>query len=280
MKSTLDTRRPDKVLHETRGRNAVPSLHGIALQHWFGLQWRRLMALSERHFGFARQVLRNTINTLRRKDMAYQPKETQAPGLPDEACTSSRAGDRIMEIRANATYQDVLDAPDHKVAELIDGTLYLMSRPADVHAIAVSMLFGTLHSPYNVGIGGPGGWRIIFEPELHLDIDMKVTVPDIAGWQLDTIQKISTDHKFTVMPDWVCEVLSPSTRKKDLEVKLPLYGKSGIPFAWYLDPQAQTLDAYENRAGSLVQFASLKYNDPVCLPPFDAITFNLGLLWD
>ena len=280
MKSTLDPRRPEKVLHETREQNAGPSLHGIELLRWFGLQWRRLMALSERHYGFARQVLHHAINTLWRKIMAYQPKETQAPDLPDETGTSPQAGDRIMEIRANATYQDVLDAPDHKVAELIDGTLYLMSRPAGPHANAVGMLYTIINNSFRLGIGGPGGWRIIFEPELHLTTNMKVTVPDIAGWQFETMQKIPTDHKFIVIPDWVCEVLSPSTRKKDLEVKLPLYGESGLPHAWYVDPLARTLDAYENRAGKLVQVASLKDNDPVCQPPFDAITFNLGLLWD
>ena len=174
----------------------------------------------------------------------------------------------------------MLDAPDHKVAELIDGTLYLMSRPAGPYAVAVGNLLTIINSSFHLGIGGPGGWRIIFEPELHLDTDLKVTVPDIAGWQLETMQNIPASHKFTVMPDWVCEVLSPSTHKKDLEVKLPNYAKSGIPHAWYLDSLAKTLTAYENHAGKLVQTAFLKDNDPVCLPPFDAITFNLGLLWE
>ena len=280
MKSTLDPRRPEKVLHETREQNAGPSLHGIELQRWFGLQWRRLMALSERHYGFACQMLHNAINTLRRKVMAYQPKEPLMRDTPYEADTSQNTGERFIEIRTNATYQDVLDAPDHFVAELIHGTLYLMSKPAGPHANAVAMLYGCLHSPFRMAVGGPGGWRIYMDAELHLEGDFKVVVPDLAGWQMETMPMYPTGHKFTVMPDWVCEVLSPSTRKKDLEVKLPEYGQAGIPHAWYVDPQARTLDAYENQSGSLELIASRKDNEPVCLPPFDAITFNLGLLWD
>ena len=199
--------------------------------------------------------------------------------MPEEGAAPLRPGDRILEVRDNASYQDVLDAPEGKVAELIHGKLYLMSRPGGPHTHAASVLGMILGPPFHLGRGGPGGWLIYGEPELHLITDIKVFVPDLAGWLLETLPMAPDDHKFTLMPDWVCEVLSPSTRRKDLELKLPEYGQAGVPHVWVVDPLARTLEAYERQAGSLELTASLKGEEEVSLPPFDAVPFNLGLLW-
>ena len=189
------------------------------------------------------------------------------------------AGGRIMQVCENATYQDVLDAPDHKVAELLHGKLYLMSRPAGPHAYAASMLGGLLIPPFKRGKGGPGGWHLLDEPELHLIRDTKVVVPDLAGWLLESMPKIPQDHKFTQKPDWVCEVLSPSTFKTDWDLKIPEYAAAGIKHLWVVDPLAQDLKAFELIAGEWVLLACLKDDAQVCVPPYDAITFSLSELW-
>ena len=123
------------------------------------------------------------------------------------AATTSTAARR-------ATYQDVLDAPAHLVAEIIDGTLYTHPRPAPRHAVASTVLGGELGPPFHRGQGGPGGWWIIFEPELHLEEG--ILVPDLAGWRRERMPELPESAYFTLAPDWACEVLSASTRKLEL----------------------------------------------------------------
>ena len=176
-----------------------------------------------------------------------------------------------------ATYQDVLDAPPHKVAEVIDGTLHTHPRPAARHAWASSRLGGRLDGPFNPGVGGPGGWWIIDEPELHLGAD--IVVPDLTGWQRETMPEYPDAAYFTIAPDWVCEVLSPSTRRLDQGEKRDLYAREGVRHLWFVDPDARTLEAFELREGHWTLLATLVDDAPVSLPPFDAITFPLDALW-
>lgn len=187
--------------------------------------------------------------------------------------------DRPMLVKENATYQDVIDAPFHLSAELLNGRYYLMRRPRFSHAHAAMMLGANIGNAYMLGNNGPGGWKIYHEPEVHLIKDIKVFVPDRAGWREHSWHQLPEDHKFTVMPDWICEVLSPTTRKKDLELKFPEYALAGIPHLWHIDPDAKTLAAYQLQSGSWQQIANLKDNDAVCVPPFDAISFSLTDLW-
>ena len=126
-----------------------------------------------------------------------------------------------------ATYQDVLDAPAHLVAEIINGTLHTHPRPASRHALATSNLGDELVSPFGKGRGGPGGWWIIDEPELHFDDE--IVVPDLAGWRRERMPEYPDTAYFTLAPDWVCEALSPSTRKVDLHEKRPIYALAGVP---------------------------------------------------
>ena len=129
------------------------------------------------------------------------------------------------EAPRRATYRDVLDAPAHRVAEIVDGTLYAQPRPAARHALASSYLGDELVGPFGKGRGGPGGWWIIDEPELHLGED--ILVPDLAGWRRERMPDYPDAAYFTLAPDWVCEVLSPSTRKLDLHGKRPIYAREG-----------------------------------------------------
>ena len=177
----------------------------------------------------------------------------------------------------SATYQDVLDAPPNKVAEIVSGTLYTSPRPAAPHALASSSLGSDLSNPFQFGRGGPGGWWIIDEPELHLGDD--ILVPDLAGWRRERMPEFPGGAYFTLAPDWLCEVLSPSTRRLDLLGKRPLYAREGVGHLWLVDPVDRTLEAFELRDGQWVLIAVAKDDDPVCIRPFHAVTFGLGDLW-
>ena len=176
-----------------------------------------------------------------------------------------------------ATYQDVLDAPAHRVAEIVDGALYTQPRPAPPHAVASSYLGGELTGPFGKGRGGPGGWWIIDEPELHLGED--ILVPDLAGSRRERMADLPDTAYFTLAPDWVCEVLSASTRRLDLHGKRPVYAREGVGYLWLVDPADRTLEAFELHEGQWLLIASAKDDDPVSIRPFDAITFNLSDLW-
>ena len=173
-----------------------------------------------------------------------------------------------------ATYQDVLDAPAHQVAEIVAGTLYTHPRPAPLHTIAASHLGDELTSPFGKGRGGPGGWWILDEPELHLGDD--ILVPDLAGWRRERMADPPETPYFSIAPDWACEVLSPSTRRLDLQEKRPVYAREGVGYLWLVDPTDRNLEAFELRDGEWVLIACAKDNEAVSIRPFDAITLQPG----
>ena len=190
---------------------------------------------------------------------------------------SSATPQRDADPPRRATYQDVLDAPPHRVAEIVDGVLYTSPRPAAPHALATSRLGGEIGPPFDRGRGGPGGWWIIDEPELHQGED--ILVPDLAGWRRERMPDYPRAAYFTLPPDWVCEVLSPSTRKLDLHGKRPVHARAGVRHLWLIDPIDRTLEAFELHQGQWLLIATLRDDDAVAIPPFDAVTFNLGDLW-
>lgn len=180
-------------------------------------------------------------------------------------------------VRRPATYQDVLDAPETMVAELIEGALHLHPRPAPRHAVASSYLGGELAAPFGQGRGGPGGWWILDEPEIHLGTD--VIVPDLAGWRRERMPALPDTAFFAVAPDWVCEVLSPGTRRIDLTDKRRLYAAAGVLHLWFVDPTDRTLEAFALRDGAWTLTAALKDDEEVRVAPFDAVAFPLSVLW-
>ena len=134
-----------------------------------------------------------------------------------------------------------------------------------------------LGPPFNYGDGGPGGWLIIDEPELHLGED--IVVPDMAGWRSETMSEDMEGAYFTQAPDWVCEVLSPSTRRFDQGEKRAVYARESVSHLWFLDPDATTLEAFELRSGLWVLLATLVDDEQVSQLPFEAISFPLDALW-
>lgn len=180
--------------------------------------------------------------------------------------------------RRHATYQDVLDAPAHMIAEVIDGELRLQPRPAKPHALASSALGEELGPPFKRGRGGPGGWILVDEPELHLGDD--ILVPDMAGWRRERMPVVVADEPFfTLAPDWVAEVLSPSTSKYDRTDKLRIYAREKVEWVWLVDPLARTLEVLRRTQDDWVLRGTWRDDERVRAEPFDAIELELGVLW-
>ncbi|MCY4357027.1 MAG: Uma2 family endonuclease [Gammaproteobacteria bacterium] len=176
-----------------------------------------------------------------------------------------------------ASYQDILDAPPNMVAEILAGTLHTQPRPALPHAAASYILGGELFGPFNKGVGGPGGWRILIEPELHLGND--VVVPDLAGWRREAMPDIPDVAWCETAPAWICEVLSPSTRRLNQNEKSQCYAREGVSHLWFVDPKSKTLEVFVLKKGAWLLRAKLEDNTQVSQPPFDAISFPLSALW-
>ena len=176
-----------------------------------------------------------------------------------------------------ATYADLEKVPPHLVAEIIHGVLETHPRPMPRHGIAASAINGELSYPFQRGRGGPGGWIFITEPELHLGDH--VLVPDLAGWRRERLPVLPQKVGITVAPDWICEILSPSTARLDQGPKRRIYGEFGVAFLWLLDPATRVLDAYQLVAGKWILQGTATGSDDVCLPPFDAVSFSLDVLF-
>jgi Uma2 family endonuclease len=175
-----------------------------------------------------------------------------------------------------ATYEDVLSAPENKVAEILDGELILSPRPASRHSVASSRL-GVALAPFDDGPDGPGGWWILDEPELHFGED--VVVPDLGGWRRVRMPAMQDVAFFSLAPDWVCEVLSASTERIDRGRKLRIYANAGVAHVWLVNPVERTLEVLRLRDGAWTIVAVCSGSDPVRVEPFDAIELALGRLW-
>lgn len=169
-----------------------------------------------------------------------------------------------------ATYDDLFDLSENLVGEIINGRVVAHPRPARKHAVAYSGLGYELQGPFDKGRSGPGGWWILDEPEIHVLGD--ILVPDISGWRRESMPRLPETAWFDLAPDWLCEILSPSTARVDRVEKLPIYARWGVP-------DLRTLEAYENVNGRWLLATALKDDDAVSLAPFDAISFSLAGLW-
>jgi Uma2 family endonuclease len=180
--------------------------------------------------------------------------------------------------RRPANYADLLDVPDHLVAEIVDGELHTSPRPAPRHAVGATELGADLVSAFSRGRGGPRGWWILFEPELHLGRD--ILVPDLAGWPRARLPVIADEPPyFTLAPQWVCEVLSPSTYRLDRIKKLRAYAREGVKHAWLLHPAERTLEILRLESGRWTILATHADDALVRAEPFEAVDIDLLPLW-
>jgi len=176
-----------------------------------------------------------------------------------------------------ATYEDLRKVPENRIAEIIDGRLEVQPRPAPKHALATSGLGMEIGPPFQGGRGGPGGWWILDEPELHLGDH--VLVPDLAGWRKERLPVMPETAWFEVVPDWICEVLSPATAQRDRGAKRRIYADFGVAHLWLLDPDQRTLEAFGLREERWLLLDTFAGDDEVKAPPFAAVTFSLTGLW-
>ncbi len=176
-----------------------------------------------------------------------------------------------------ATYQDVLDAPENMVAEIIYGKLNIHPHPAFQYTRARSVLGSKIGGPFDYDDEGPRGWAILNKPEVH--IDGNIVVPDLTGWRRERMPVMPEVPYFTLAPDWICEVLSPSTMRHDRVEKRQIYADAKVTYLWHIDPDAKTLEAYELSGDSWL-LTHVRSEDNTCdVPPFEAAPFNLGVLW-
>jgi Uma2 family endonuclease len=174
-------------------------------------------------------------------------------------------------------------APEEMVAEILDGELHVSPRPARPHTNAASRLGILLGSPFLFGRGGPGGWVILDEPELHLGSRPDKLVPDLAGWKRerlpDAVGGEDAPAHYDLAPDWVCEVLSERTRRIDKGQKMRIYAREGVRHLWHVDPLARTLDIFRLQEGHWLLVDSFAGEEQVRAEPFEAIELELALVW-
>lgn len=185
--------------------------------------------------------------------------------------------DMTLPARRTASYDYLVALPEHVVGELVAGELHISPRPAIPHSLGASALGATLLTRMQFGDGGPGGWWILDEPEIHLVDD--VVVPDIAGWRRERLPAPSRDGFLTLAPDWICEVLSPSTSRFDRTKKLPVYARAQVPNVWLLDPLNETLETYRLEGEHWVLLATHGGDDVPRAEPFEMVELGLKRLW-
>jgi Uma2 family endonuclease len=172
----------------------------------------------------------------------------------------------------------LLELPDNMVGQIVDGELIASPRPAPPHAIATSHLGVEIGGAFGRRRGGPGGWLIIDEPEVHLG--EQILVPDLAGWLRERKPQLPQTAWFELRPDWICEVLSPSTAVLDRTRKQDIYREHGVPWLWFVDPAARTVEVLRLSAQDLVVAGTVGGEGEKRVPPFDAVAIDIGSLWD
>lgn len=173
-----------------------------------------------------------------------------------------------------ATYQDVIDAPFNMRAELIEGDLYLQPKPRGVHQLVAGRIFERLGPVRNTG-----GWVILPDVELHIPMTL---APDLSGWLAHNFTEPLDSAYFQTVPDWVCEILSPSTKSYDLGLKRRIYLESGVEWLWIVDPAERTLEIFEAKTDSSRWELLGTWDEKDVLGkahPF-ALELDLTTLWD
>lgn len=180
--------------------------------------------------------------------------------------------------KGEATYEDLYGVPEGSVGEIINGELIVTPQPSRMHGFSAYALGGELLPPYQFGRGGgPGGWVIIGEPEIKLA--KNYLVPDIAGWKRERFPHSEETNWISVSPDWITEILSPSTVRVDRIKKMAIYAKHGVSYLWLIDPTAKTLEAFRLEAGGWLLRAVYGESDKVRVEPFADIEIDLKNLW-
>ncbi len=179
--------------------------------------------------------------------------------------------------KREATYEDLCRLPDNVVGEIVNGDLIATPRPLYRHGNVASGLGMAIGPPYHYGRGGPGGWWILDEPEIHLG--KHVLVPDLAGWRKERMPSLPEEHWTSLPPDWICEILSQHTAHLDRVRKMPVYAGYGVPLVWIVDPANKALEGFRLESGRWVLRGSFAEHDKAAAEPFQEVEIDLGALW-
>lgn len=177
-----------------------------------------------------------------------------------------------------ATFADLDSVPENLRGEVIDGEVVLSPRPLARGGRAQGGLFRFVGGPFDMDPDGPGGWWIVIEPEVEFS-EHEVFIPDVVGWRRTTLPTLPKDRPIRVPPDWVCEVLSPSTERYDRIHKADVYLASGVSHYWMLDVEREVLEAYEAGAGRWSRLGAWTRGDRPRIPPFEAVEIPVGALF-
>jgi Uma2 family endonuclease len=183
--------------------------------------------------------------------------------------------------RERTVYADFQAVPDTKVAEVIKGTLHVMPRPAIPHAWTASQMHIELGGSFRRG-GPIGGWHILVEPEIHFGLEGQedILVPDLAGWRVARMPKLPKTAYISLAPDWVCEVLSPSTAATDRAEKLPIYARERVGHVWFVHPTERVVEIFElGTNGRWIVEGIHRGNERIRAKPFEEVELDLSVLW-
>lgn len=177
-----------------------------------------------------------------------------------------------------ATWEDLLDLPHEVIGEIVGGEIVVSPRPAMPHQWAASRLGVLLGGPFDVGINGPGGWIILDEPYLRFGEDIRA--PDLAGWRAERWTNVARRGPINLIPDWICEILSPSTETEDRTAKRDLYAHARVNHLWLIDPDTRTLEVHRLTPDGWLLVATCAEDQKVRAGPFEAVALDLAMLWE
>lgn len=174
-------------------------------------------------------------------------------------------------------WEELRLVPEGYTGEIVDGEIVQTPRPKYPHVRATSTLGYLIGPPFQLGSGGPGGWLLLDEPPVRFGDELRV--PDLAGWRLERFVEPAEDAALTIVPEWICEALSPTTARTDRVEKLPLYARHGVRHVWLIDAKLQMLEVFRLENARWTLIATHAGTDKVRVEPFEAVELDLALLW-
>ncbi len=181
--------------------------------------------------------------------------------------------------RRPATYADLEALPEGVHAEIIGGEILTFPAPLPKHSKPQGSLRRFIGGPFDDddGFDGPGGWWIFLEVDIAFGIDF--VRPDLSGWRRERLPNPGDERPITVVPDWICEVLSPTNEAHDRLTKRRLYARYGVRHYWIVDPQTRLLEAYSLEGERWVDAGTFGDVDIARIPPFEAVELPVGRLF-
>lgn len=176
------------------------------------------------------------------------------------------------------TLADLDALPPGMIGEIIEGVLYTMTKPRMRHQRTATRIAASVGDPFDLGRGGPGGWWITVEPGIELPNTPEIA-PDVAGWRRERMPELPIDEPVRLVPNWICEVLSPRTRRHDLVTKMPYYAKIGVPYAWLVDIDARVLTVQRLESGRWLIVGTFTDEIEARIEPFDVVPINVASWW-